>query len=603
MRLPRTSRGEKPVRKEPGATGRRSGRLGEALWILFLVSFCLLALVPGMDRRDLWLPDEVRYTEVAREMTDQGACLLPSLNGSIYSEKPPLFFWLLAALAGATGALSPITGRWISVAALIGTVISVHLLGTLLFDRRSGRVAALLLATMAHPFWFSHLGVMDNLLMFFVAASILAFYAGSEGRLPGWAGCSLSGLAMGLGVLSKGPLGLLLPWLAIACHLFWGEGVRGWKRGALWWTLLAALVPVLAWLVPACIQGGPEYTQVILWKQNVGRAVTGWAHKKPLTFYLEVLPGGLAPWVVMLPGALWAWLAKRAAGATGEAQRWRLPLAWFGVVFVFLSLISAKRDKYLLPVYPAASLIIGRALVLAESMRWTERRKGIAVEAAVWLLLIGLALGGLGAGMFALWAPPQGAAALFDRVAGGDLEAARLLAPGSRMAVAGLSLLAVLCAFLGLRFARRGGLVKSLASGIPLFFGISLYLSFHVMPAMNGSMTAEVFCRTMRAGAPDLDKARLGLFQKDYSAAFNYCLRRSLIPVLRRPEDVAGFFAADEKSYLISPEENLRKLEETLAGRGLRMSRVAQGRVFGRRTCLITAARDGTGPKEEAEDR
>jgi len=66
-----------------------------AVVILLLLS--AIVFLPGLGSRDLWTPDEPRYAEAAREMTVTGQYLVPHLNGELYSQKPPLFFWALAS--------------------------------------------------------------------------------------------------------------------------------------------------------------------------------------------------------------------------------------------------------------------------------------------------------------------------------------------------------------------------------------------------------------------------------------------------------------------------------------------------------------------------
>ena len=65
---------------------------------LVLLGFMALLLIPSLFTRDLWNPDEPRYMEVARQMTVTGNYLVPHLNGQLYPDKPPMFFWLTALL-------------------------------------------------------------------------------------------------------------------------------------------------------------------------------------------------------------------------------------------------------------------------------------------------------------------------------------------------------------------------------------------------------------------------------------------------------------------------------------------------------------------------
>jgi 4-amino-4-deoxy-L-arabinose transferase-like glycosyltransferase len=73
---------------------------------LLLVLLGLAIFLPGIGSRDLWNPDEPRYAEVAREMRARGDWFVPHLNGRIYSEKPPLHFWAIAAASTLTGGVT-----------------------------------------------------------------------------------------------------------------------------------------------------------------------------------------------------------------------------------------------------------------------------------------------------------------------------------------------------------------------------------------------------------------------------------------------------------------------------------------------------------------
>src|ERR1044071_5231628 len=71
--------------------------------LLLLALAASLLFLPGLGRRDVWNPDEARYAEVAREMRDAGSWALPRLNGEIYTQKPPLTFWMIDAASVLTG--------------------------------------------------------------------------------------------------------------------------------------------------------------------------------------------------------------------------------------------------------------------------------------------------------------------------------------------------------------------------------------------------------------------------------------------------------------------------------------------------------------------
>ena len=107
--------------------------------------------LPGLGARDLWNPDEPRYGEVAREMRASGRYLVPHYNGRLYTQKPPLMFWAMAASGVLLGELDETAVRLPSALAAIGSVLVVYALGRRLFDRRAGWLAAMAFATSAIP--------------------------------------------------------------------------------------------------------------------------------------------------------------------------------------------------------------------------------------------------------------------------------------------------------------------------------------------------------------------------------------------------------------------------------------------------------------------
>ena len=126
-----------------------------------------------------------------------------------------------------------------------------------------------------------------------------------------------------------------------------------------WWHLAGAVLLaaiVAAWLVPACRMGGEAYSSDLLgqpWK----RVVKSPSHQKPWYYYLALSPGSFFPWFLVFALAL-VWSARSAWRQDGF--RLGLELPWFVVIFVFFSAVSGKRERYLLPVVPAAGLLCAR---------------------------------------------------------------------------------------------------------------------------------------------------------------------------------------------------------------------------------------------------
>jgi 4-amino-4-deoxy-L-arabinose transferase-like glycosyltransferase len=167
-------------------------------------------------------------------------------------------------------------------------------------------------------------------------------------------------LAVGLGLLAKGPVMLLhvtLPW---ALGPWWNPWARRERRrwyvqGAL--ALLAACCVLLTWALLAAWSGGEAYRQSLLFHQTAGRVVDAFAHAEPFWWYLPLLP------VLIFPFALWPriWMAL-ATLRPPFAAGLRFLFVWLGPVLLGFSLVSGKQAYYLLPEYGGFAALIAVAL-------------------------------------------------------------------------------------------------------------------------------------------------------------------------------------------------------------------------------------------------
>ena len=329
------------------------------LIILIFIWFLFIALPIG--NRGLWAPDEPRYIQVAWEMSQSKSYLIPIMNGEIYAEKPPLFFWLTILFAKITSFEN--ASRWVSAFASLGTLLLTYLLGQISGNRKIGFTAALILMTSSLFTLLMSTGNIDTTLTFFTTLSLFFFIKWDlDGKLKY---LIFAYIACGVGILAKGPVALVLPWLA---YIVWeiSKFFRQEKPSFLHllWGPLIALAVAAAWVIPACIAGGQEYTRVILLKQQMGRAIQAYVHRRPWFEYLLVFPPNALPWFVVLVGAI-----PELKNLIKEKNRLIiLYVIWFCAIFIFFSLVSSKRERYLLPIYPVFSLLLSHVLA-----NWTAR--------------------------------------------------------------------------------------------------------------------------------------------------------------------------------------------------------------------------------------
>ncbi len=325
---------------------------------LILALLTLVALLV----RPLTPIDETRYVSVAWEMWLKDEYLVLFKNGEPYSHKPPLLFWLYN-LGWAVFGVNEWWPRLVSpLFSLGGLLLTLSIACRLWPDEPdSRRNAPWILGTSLLWMVFSTSAMFDVMLAFFVLIGMRGLLiAANESMKRGFVWLAV---AIGFGVLAKGPVILLHLLPAAALAPWWAAGPGGgpnWKRwyGAILLAILGGAGIALAWAIPAAIHGGEEYRNAIFWGQTANRMVDSFAHKRPIWWYLPLLPLLLFPWLVW-PG-LWGRFA--AVKREGLDRGLRFCLAWAAPVFVAFSFISGKQIHYLVPLFPAFALFAGHLL-------------------------------------------------------------------------------------------------------------------------------------------------------------------------------------------------------------------------------------------------
>ncbi|MBT4017760.1 MAG: glycosyltransferase family 39 protein [Alphaproteobacteria bacterium] len=334
-------------------------------WIIIWAIGLLIALMV----RPLLPSDETRYVSAAWEMWSRGDFLVPHLNGETYSHKPPLMFWSIHAGWSLFG-VNDWWPRLVSPLAGLGAIFAARALAANLWPGKpevSGLVPWLLTGTL---FWslFGTVTMFDMWNALLATVGLLGVVLAVRGKMV--QGFGILGLAIGFGVLAKGPVILLytLPpvllapwWLPSDCTI----KLRNWYLATLAAILLGAVIG-LCWALPAALAGGDAYAKAIFWGQTAGRVEKSFAHGRPMWWYLPLLPLLLFPWI------MWPRLWRLKVALPGrEAWPVRLALCWFLPAFIAFSFISGKQPHYLLPMFPALALLA--AFKLGEDQMPDER--------------------------------------------------------------------------------------------------------------------------------------------------------------------------------------------------------------------------------------
>jgi 4-amino-4-deoxy-L-arabinose transferase-like glycosyltransferase len=349
------------------AMNARSARRSE--WVVLLVA--ALVWLPGLGVRDLWSPDEPRIAQVADELRARRAgpagVVLLHLDGRPYTQKPPLYYWLVAGLGAPFGQVDAWAARAPSaVGALASLALTMALARRWFGPQVAPWAGALLLVSVR----FSELGQraqLDALLTACELAAWLAWVRGERGELDRVRARTWLHAALGAGMLVKGPVALL-PLAAIAIQLGLEQRTRELRtlfalRG---WTL--SLGPFLLWGGAALMLAPAGFFQQAVVENLCARFLTGSSHVRPFYYYAYQLPLDFLPSTLLLPAAVvGAWRARRG---TSEADRsWRLLSVWVLVFLAFFSLSAGKRGLYLVPMFPALAIGCAAALVAALAQR------------------------------------------------------------------------------------------------------------------------------------------------------------------------------------------------------------------------------------------
>ncbi len=516
-----------------GADLRETSGARAAAAALALLALSVPLFFLGLGHPALSEPDEPYYAVPAREMLRSGDWSMTTLGGEPWFDKPILFYWVVAAAYRLFG-VSEGSARLGSALAGLAGVLAVYLLGRRgRLGERGAFLSAVVLATMLEYALLARAAITDATLALLVTAGMLSAerYL-ATGRVALFAG---AGAAFGLAVLTKGPVGVLAPGLALAAHALVArraDAVRPAALGAAAAGFLATVAPWFGWMLAA----RPDLVvRTFLGEGNLRRFLEPEHLAFPL-FYVVVLAVGALPWTGALPAALLRAVRPEALRAERGAGREPGPvflLCWFGAVLLLFSLSASKLLSYLLPALPPAAMLVGGY--------WSEtpaapRGSGPPRHAR------GSALLGCAIAIAA-------SAALVAGASRGRWEPARPIAVWIALALVAGAVLAAL--------ALRRGAVRLAAVHVVTSAAIVLLFVFGALPAVEGLDSDRPFARELeRKGiAPRV----AGAFRDVRRYGVDFYLGRTL-PRVEDPSEVARRVAADPGSVWIAPSRRAAEI-------------------------------------------
>lgn len=367
---------------------------------LILLLTGLLVYVAFLGLREVWYPDEPDIAEVARAMFLSGDWVTPRFIGEIWVHYPPMVYWVGTVSSHILGDMSAFSLRLPNALAAIVTVLLTANFARSYAGNTAGFWAGFALLTFMLFVYEGNSYRPDVMFTFTIAAGVFSYAAGStEGGKAHMR--MLAFVFFGLAMLSKGPLGLLLPGLVL---VVWLGLQRRWLRIIELAPLsLIALLVYGSWFLANAQAMGWDTMLAEFYAQNFERFFSSEnrGHGQPWYYYLRNFWLDFSPWSWLCPAAIW-WLYR--------TDKWREPkiqlaVLWFFIFLAFLSVAATKRQLYLLPAFPPMALMLGVWLAEVSSPAAGQQSTtgALALRVYSWaLVIVFLLLGGL-----LLWAAPN----------------------------------------------------------------------------------------------------------------------------------------------------------------------------------------------------
>ena len=530
---------------------------------IVLIVILTLAAAPYFMRlgaSSLWDSNEAFYAETPREMIESGDYINPSFNYQPRFNKPPLCYWVVAGLYNLFGVSESIERLSIALAALV-LIATAYGLGRCALSQEAGLMAAIGLAASPRFLMFSRRIMIDVYLAMFMALALLLFMLAERRPERRRSYLIAMYIALGLGVLTKGPVAALLPALALLIYL----AVRGRLKEIRSLMLpagvaIVALI-VLPWYLAVYAEHGWFYIQTFILRDNLSRyAQRAWGPSRGPLFYLGVIGGDFFPWSLFLPATFW-FEARQRLGRNRRASRSQLVapvssepvnpattegaqgspavllMIWVGVIVVFFSLSRSKEDLYILPIYPAAAALVGMLIA-----RWStgERSLDLPVQITTSILAVVTMIGG------------SSALYLFGSGAGVyELRGAT--------AIGAIALTAGLIAIASLAVKKKFLAVFAAVSGVTV---LNWVFVLWTLPDFERYKPTRAFCELLRSKPPD---ALVGYY-KLALPSMTFYLQRPIFEYYD-PEELKAGFLSGKEVYCVMTAVEYESLEQELRAR------------------------------------
>lgn len=358
----------------------RPWRIASGVVALIILGYLVFYFRVG--EQSIWAGDiQGMRAEVVREMVASGDWWNLTLNDERYIAKPPLYYWLAAWSSKVVGEVNEFSMRVPAVFSALLGLLATWFVGVRLFGEKTAWLAVFILTTSPLYIMMARASNLDMTLTALTTGTIACFVEALQGTVKRNMWIIAGSILLGLAVLTKGPVGFLVPFFPIGFLAFslrrpnysW-PSLKTLFFGAVVFSLLT--VPWFLWSSLSVPNAASIFYQETLYRFEPKSLTTG----KPFYTYGLHLLSGIFPWTFFLPGVVMV-LIKSAKGQHFDLKL-RFLIAWIVPLFLIFSCAGTKRPWYLLPLLPAISILL--AWFWEQAVKQKGSREYALLRAGLW---------------------------------------------------------------------------------------------------------------------------------------------------------------------------------------------------------------------------
>jgi len=341
---------------------------------IFYIVLCIIIYILGSLFIPLMEIDSVQYANISREMLQNKSFLQIFDQGKDYLDKPPMLFWL-SSLSMYFFGINDFAFRLPSILMAILAIYSTYKFTLLYYSNEIAILAALVLASSQAMFLITHDVRTDTMLMAWVILAIWQFAIWLNNRK--WHSLIIAFSAVAFGMMTKGPIALMVPIFSFAPHMLIHRNFKMLFR----WEYLVGLIIIMILLIPMDIglyqqfdlhpekvmyeKTGTSGIRFFYWTQSFGR-ITGesvWHENDDFFFLFQNLLWGFLPWTLFLISGLISECTRiiRTKFIINKNEEW-IVLPGFLITYTALGISNYQLPHYIYVVLPFTAIIAAKSL-------------------------------------------------------------------------------------------------------------------------------------------------------------------------------------------------------------------------------------------------